>query len=363
MVGGEVDVHRHRLQHRRPGRLAQFHQRGHRGRLSTQVGGDHHRTPGGRQGGGELLDHLRGEGGGRDRREGRGRVRLLRRVGLHHLARADQVHRSGRVAAGKLQGTVHHLLDVRTGADLVVVPGVPAHDAALVVDVLDPVDELVAAPEQLAVLGERGGAREHQHPDAPLRGVVHHAAEILGPALDMHDHGLRHPGHLRVSLRRGHRDTLVRAHEQCGQFVLDAVRAGLRVRLQETGVVAAEIGEHVPDAPLGEGLQECPAGRVRPHVRPLGTQARSFRLVVVASLTRARLPRQENRFDRRNGGRTRAVSRTVRPRPTPRRAWPEVRHTAARGVPGPTTSPPSLRFRPDRAVRTSPPALPGGASG
>ena len=56
--------------------------------------------------------------------------------------------------------------DVGAGAQLVVVLHVVTDDAALVADVLDPLDEFVAAALELAGLGERRHAGEDEDRDA-----------------------------------------------------------------------------------------------------------------------------------------------------------------------------------------------------
>ena len=132
-----------------------------------------------------------GATGGKPRRVDGVRLERL----LHHLARADQVHRARRLAARDLQRAVHELLDVAAGADLVVVLDVAAQDAALVADVLDPVDELVPAAGQLAGDGERRGAGEDEHRDAAAHRVADRAAEVLGARVDVHEDGLRLAGH------------------------------------------------------------------------------------------------------------------------------------------------------------------------
>jgi len=98
---------------------------------------------------------------------------------------------------------VHELLHVAAGADLVVVLDVVAQDAALIADVLDPVDELVTPAGQLALEGERGRAREDEDGNATAHRVTHRAAEILRAHVDMDDHGLRLAGHHRVGVRGG----------------------------------------------------------------------------------------------------------------------------------------------------------------
>ena len=208
------------------------------------------------QGAGDLGHEVGAERGGRHRR-------VLRRVGhlrldllLHHLARANQVDRAGGFAAGDLQRPLHELLDVAPGADLVVILGVVAQDAALVVHVLDPVDELVPAARQLALDRERGGAGEDQHRNPAPGGVVDRAAQVLGAGVHMHQHSLGFPGHRGVGVRRAEGHGLVRADDQFRQVRAMAFRPGLGERLDQARMVAAEVGEHVADSGFGQRLQE-----------------------------------------------------------------------------------------------------------
>jgi hypothetical protein len=164
---------------------------------------------------------------------------------LHHLTRADQIHRASRLAAGELQRAVHELLDVSSGADLVVVLDVVAQDAALIPDILDPVDEFVAAAGQLAFLRERRHAREDQDGDASAHGVVDPAAEVLRTRVHMDDHGLRLTGDHGVGVRGGQGNGLVGADDDLRQRVRPSFRAGLCHRLDQPGMIAAEVGEDI----------------------------------------------------------------------------------------------------------------------
>ena len=123
---------------------------------------------------------------------------------------AGDIDRSLRVAAGDLQRTMHDLLDVVRGADLVVVFHILPDDAALIVDVLNPVDEFVAAAPRFALLRERRHARKDEHRDTRLGRIVHPAAERLRPAIDMHDDRLGAARQLRVAMGAAHRDHFVR---------------------------------------------------------------------------------------------------------------------------------------------------------
>src|SRR4029453_3321119 len=75
-----------------------------------------------------------------------------RGLGLEDLAGRHYINRPARIAVRDLKGTVHDLLRIRAEADLVIVVHVATHDTALVGDVLEPLDELVAAPAQLTLL-------------------------------------------------------------------------------------------------------------------------------------------------------------------------------------------------------------------
>ena len=156
------------------------------------------------------------------------------------------------------------LLRVAPGADLVRVLDVAADDPGLVGRVLEPVDELVAAARQLALGGHRRQAGQYQHRHPPPGHVVHGAAEILGAAVNVHEHRLGLPADLGIPLRRAQRDELVRAQHQFRQRVGAAVAAGLRVGLDDPGVVAAQVREQVSHAGVAHRLQHRLAHRVPP---------------------------------------------------------------------------------------------------
>ena len=107
-------------------------------------------------------------------------------VPLHHLARAGR-YTGPFGSLWAICSARHDLLDVLRRAQLVVVFHVAAHDAALVAHVLNPVDELVAAAAQLALLRERRTAGEDEYRDARPCGIVHGAGQRLGAAFDMHE--------------------------------------------------------------------------------------------------------------------------------------------------------------------------------
>ena len=91
---------------------------------------------------------------------------------------------------------MHELLGVAPGADLVLVLDVAPDDPALVRGVLEPVDELVAAPGKLPLGGHRRQAGQYQHRHPSPRRVVHGAAEVLSAAVDVHEHRLGLPADL-----------------------------------------------------------------------------------------------------------------------------------------------------------------------
>src|SRR4029450_11650617 len=91
---------------------------------------------------------------------------------LHHFASRHQIHPAPPIALRHLHGAMHELLHVGTDTDLVIVAHVAAYDAALIEDVLDPMDELVAAAARFALLRRRRSAGEDKHRDAALGRVV-----------------------------------------------------------------------------------------------------------------------------------------------------------------------------------------------
>ncbi len=253
-----------------PQPVAQAHELADRLGLAADVGGHHQRAPGGHQVVEDLGHGVFAQRRGLERRESRGRD--LHRLGalLHHLARAGQVDGALGVALGELQGPEDHLLDVGAGAQLGLVLDVAAHDAALVRHVLQPHDELVAAALELALLGEGRQAREDQHRGAALGGVVDGAAEREGAGVHVHHHRLGLARHLGVALGGVKPDHLERGGDHLGDR--PAVGARLGDRLQQGGVVGAEVAEDDRDTGFLQGFQEGGRGGVHgfPPVLPLG---------------------------------------------------------------------------------------------
>jgi hypothetical protein len=93
---------------------------------------------------------------------------------------------------------------------------------------------------------------------------VHGTTEVLGAAVDVHQHGLRLAGDLRVALGGAECDELVRADHQLRQLAEAAVLPGPRIRLDDPGVVAAEVGEQEAHTRLAQRGQQRLAGRARP---------------------------------------------------------------------------------------------------
>ena len=138
---------------------------------------------------------------------------------------------------------MHDWLHVVCVAKLVVVFHVLADDAALIGHVLNPLDEFVAAAGRLPLLRGRRQSGEYEHRNARLCGVVNRSSQRLRAAVDVHHDGLRASGQLRVTVRASHRDHFVRAGDDGGDRSAQGARLG--DRLDESGMVAAEIGEDV----------------------------------------------------------------------------------------------------------------------
>src|SRR5216683_2273634 len=139
---------------------------------------------------------------------------------------------------------------------------VAANQPALIRGVLQPLDELAAGAGKLALLGHRREPGEDQHGNAAPGGVVHRAAEILGTAFHMHKHRLWFAADLCIPVGGAQRHALVRAQDQLGKRGPRPRPARPRVRLQDAGVITAEVRERITHPGLAHRLKERRAGRV-----------------------------------------------------------------------------------------------------
>ncbi len=247
--------------------LAKPHQLADGSRIAAEIRGHDKRT----LCLGERGDNRCGGVGRKRRRRDRPPLRRIDRnrgseLFLQHFSRGHQIDRPFRVAVGDLQRAMHDLLHVPAGADLVVVFHVAADDAALIADVLEPVDELVAAAAKLSLLRKGRGAGKDEDRGAAFGGIVDSAAERLGAAFDVDEHGLRLAAHLREAVGAAQRHHLVRAGDQARN--LPAGHLCLRDRLDQRRVIAAEIGEDVSDSGFRERFEKCRAGSVHEDLCP-----------------------------------------------------------------------------------------------
>ena len=128
---------------------------GYGGGIAADVGGW-------RTGARRFLEQRRGDPRPRRRRAAPGAIggqsatSAVTRCGLllHHFARPDEIDRPfAGSAMSDLQRSMHDLFHVARRAQLIVVFHVRADDAALIRDVLDPLDEFIAAAGRLRPLG------------------------------------------------------------------------------------------------------------------------------------------------------------------------------------------------------------------
>src|SRR5262249_10019996 len=102
----------------------------------------------------------------------------------------------------ELQRPKDHLFDVPAGANFVVVFDVAANQAALIEDVLNPLNEFVAAAAHLSLLCEGRRAGEDQNRDAAFGGVVQRPGEGLRAAFDVDENSLSAARDLSEAMRR-----------------------------------------------------------------------------------------------------------------------------------------------------------------
>ena len=239
---------------------------------------------------------------------------VTRGTSLSSTSRAAVTYTGPRgFAVRELQRAMHDLLGVRADADFVLVTDVAAHQAALVRHVLDPLDEFVAAAARLAFLRGRRHSGDDEHRHASLRRVVNRAAERLRAAVDVHEHRLRATRGLRIAMRGRHRDHFRRTGDDLRTRLVR--RARLRDRLDQSGVIAAEIREQIFDAAFDQRIENCrtrrihsthSSGRAGHRLHPERTSWRA------ESTTSPGTPRSPPRWPRDPGPVPRAP--TIRPR-------------------------------------------------
>src|SRR5208282_745652 len=172
---------------------------------------------------------------------------------------------------------MYDLLHIARSANLVVVFHILPDDAALIVDILNPLDEFVAAARRCALLSGRRQARKDEDRNARFGRVVDGSAERLRPAVDMHDDRLGATRQLSVALSTTHRGHFVRTGDDGGYSSPEGSRLG--DRLDQSGMITAEIGEDIGDARFLERLKHCRAGRIHSN------DSRSFALLSAPTAT------------------------------------------------------------------------------
>ena len=119
---------------------------------------------------------------------------------------------------------MNNLFDIPAGADFMIVFDITAHQTPLIEDILNPLNELVAAAAQFPLLCERRGAGKDEDRDTPFGRVMDGPGERLGPTLDVNEDRLR--AQLRVV------DTVLAPAAQvstAAQFEVTAGLPGIRV--------------------------------------------------------------------------------------------------------------------------------------
>ena len=149
-----------------------------------------------------------------------------------------------------------------------------AEDATLVGDVLEPMDEFVASAEEFALLGRWRHAGVDEHGRTAPRNIVDRAAERQRAAIDMDDDRLRAARKLCAPLRASQRQHLGGTSDHA--WDLAAFGARLGDRLDQPGMIAAEVGEDELHPRLLERIEKSGARRVHPFVSP-GADARRAR--------------------------------------------------------------------------------------
>ncbi len=149
-----------------------------------------------------------------------------------------------------------------------------AEDATLVGDVLEPMDEFVASAEEFALLGRGRHAGIDEHRRAAPRDIVDRASERQRAAIDMDDDRLRAARKLCAPLRASQRQHLGGTSDHARDLAAFGARLG--DRLDQPGMIAAEVGEDELHPRFLERIEKSGARRVHPFVSP-GADARRAR--------------------------------------------------------------------------------------
>ncbi len=257
IITGKVQTARYGVDHTNTRQTRQAYQLLDGGVIAPQITGNDEGPPRSRERSGHPFNAVRRQC---SRRGGRPAITVdgyrvdLR---LQDLTRRREVDRTLRITVRKLHRPMHQLADVLPCPDLIVIAHVATDDAALIEPILDPVNELVTAPFELSFLRRWRGAGENQYGHATLGGVVNGPAEGLGATVHVHHDALCTAGNLRKSVRGGQRHHLARARDH-----LRIAAASGRFRgdgLDERGMVAAQVREHVLDSAFAHRLEQCGA--------------------------------------------------------------------------------------------------------
>jgi hypothetical protein len=129
---------------------------------------------------------------------------------------------------------------------------ITADDSSLIVNVLNPLDEFVAAALGFSLLRKRRSAGQNKHRSPSTRGIM---------AIDVDEHSLRNAAGLPIAVSGAHSHHLVRRNDY--RWHGSSLRSGLSERFHDAGMIAAEISEDVGDACFRERFENGRARRVQ----------------------------------------------------------------------------------------------------
>ncbi len=259
----QAHVERIELDHPDAGKAHQLVEHGNGLVVAPGIGGDQQRPLSGEQLAGDGLD---GAGIDATRRHS---AEALRRIGAdgalaetlgQGLARESEIDRPLGIALHHCMGAAQRFLGDHAGRQVVFPLGVRPHHARLVERLLHEVHVGVARAQKLAARGEGRLAGHQHHRNARPAEIVQRHRRIGRSSIDMHHHALAAAGGDGIARRHVHGGVFVRAKD--GSRHRAAGTPESSHRLDQRGMVGAEVAEQIVEAELVQSFEEIMRRRV-----------------------------------------------------------------------------------------------------